>query len=41
MLEIGIWSNEMAEDIPQHSMDDEEWDILPPNINLCSRNNSK
>lgn len=40
-MEIGIWSNEMAENIPQDNIFGENWDSLPANINMCSRNNSK
>lgn len=40
-MEIGTWSNEMAENIDMDgSMSEEDWGILPPNINMCSRDKS-
>lgn len=43
-MEIGTWSNEMADNIKMNYEDgsDEEWGgILPPNVNMCSSNQSK
>lgn len=42
LLEIGTWSNDMAENISIYSddeMPDHDWGRLPPNIDLCSINN--
>lgn len=40
MMEIGTWSNAMAEniDVDGNSSDEEYSAVLPPNINICSRN---
>lgn len=40
MMEIGTWSNAMAEDFNDHgNSSEDEWDgLLPPNISICSRN---
>lgn len=47
-MEIGTWSNDMAANIKSNTHngdgddDDDSWDgILPPNINMCSRDNSE
>lgn len=41
-MEIGTWSNEMAENIDMDdSLSEEDWGILPPNINICSSDKSK
>ncbi|XP_031628056.1 endoribonuclease Dcr-1 [Contarinia nasturtii] len=38
VMEIGTWSNAMAENIDINSSGDEWNDMLPPNISICSRN---
>lgn len=41
-MEIGTWSNEMAENIDMNdSMSEEDWGILPPNVKMCSRDKSR
>lgn len=42
-MEIGTWSNEMAEniDMDDDSLSDDDWGILPPNINMCSADKSE
>lgn len=44
LMEIGTWSNAMAESINlnENSSEDDEWNhALPPNISICSRSNCK
>lgn len=42
-MEIGTWSNAMAENIELNgNSSEDEWErALPPNISICSRNNRK
>lgn len=41
-MEIGTWSNEMAEHISSDCEEnDDYWGLLPPNINMCSTNKGK
>lgn len=41
-MEIGTWSNEMAENIDMNdSMSEDDWGILPHNVNMCSRDKSR
>ena len=40
MLEIGTWSNEMAENVDNMMDEDDEMWGLPPNVNMCSRRNT-
>lgn len=43
MMDIGTWSNAMAENIKMtDNSDDEEWDDrLPSNISMCPREKCK
>lgn len=46
MMEIGTWSNAMAEDVinmkdGDNSSEDEWNGLLPSNISICSRNKRK
>lgn len=43
MLEIGTWSNAMAENIDMNgNSSEDEWNgMLPSNISICSRNKCK
>lgn len=45
-MEIGTWSNAMAENITMNENSDDEdeddWNgMLPPNLSICSRNKCK
>ena len=36
-MEIGTWSNEMADNISiNDDLNEDDWGLLPPNVNMCS-----
>lgn len=43
LMEIGTWSNEMAENISENGDEngDDYWGVLPPNVNMCPTNKGK